>query len=254
MTNFTGLMTLLQREVQRFLRVAIQSLVSPWINAVLYIFIFGFIVGQKIDEIAGISYISFVLPGVLMLNILSSAFSQTAFSLYFKRFARHIEELLVAPLSNFEILLAHVLSGVVRAVIVGAGIYLIAIFFDAAGVAHLGWFAFYSIAVSVIFSLIGLLVGLWANNFEQLSILNTFIITPLTYLGGMFNSIEMLPEKLQTIAQWNPFFYFVDGLRFAMTGVQEANPMIGISFMLGLIVVLGGAVWYIFHIGWRLRN
>lgn len=254
MLNTSGLWTLVQRETQRFLRVAVQTLVSPWINAVLYIFIFGFVVGQRIDEIAGVPYIVFVLPGVLMLNLISSAFSQTAFSLYFKRFARHIEELLVAPLSNFEIMIAHVIGGVLRSLVVGIGIYIIAILFGAAGVTHLGWFLFYSIAVSLLFSLVGLLIGLWADSFEQLSILNTFVITPLTYVGGMFNSIDMLPPVMQQIVKWNPFFYFVDGLRYAMTGVQEANQLIGLAVITGLIVILGGMVWRLFAIGWRLRG
>lgn len=254
MSSFIAFQTLVSREIQRFMRVAIQTLVSPWINAVLYIFIFGSVVGQKIDSIAGVPYIVFVLPGVLMLNLISAAFQQTAFSLYFKRFARHIEELLTAPLSYFEIFLGHLIGGVARALTVGAGIYIIAILFDAAQVVHLGWFVFYAIMVSLLFSSIGLLIGLWSDSFEQLSILNTFVITPLTFFGGMFNSIDMMPEKLQVIVRLNPFFYFVDGLRYAMTGIQEANQLVGIVMIIGLNVVLGGFVWYLFVRGWRLRG
>ncbi len=253
MVNTIGLQTFIHKEIQRFMRVYIQTLISPWINALLYILIFGFVVGQRIDLIAGVTYIDFVLPGVVMLNLIGSAFSQTSSSLYFQRFARHIEEILTAPLSHIEMIIGYVIGGVARGLIVGIGVYLIAIFFSAATIANIGLFLFYTVAVSIIFSLLGLLIGLWSDSFEQLTILNTFLITPLTFLGGVFNSIDMLPERAQTIVRFNPFFYFVDGLRYAMIGIQEANPVIGIVMILGLILVLGGWVYYLFAKGWRIR-
>lgn len=252
--NAIGLYTFVSREVQKFLRVFVQTLVSPWISAALYIVVFGTIVGTRIDLIAGIPYIEFVLPGVLMLNLISSAFTQTAFSLYFQRFAKHIEEVLVAPLSHLEMIIGYMIGGVARALIVGVGVYGIAIFFDAATIVHPWWFLFYALIVSIIFSFLGLIIGLWAKNFEHLSILSTFIITPLTFLGGVFNSVEMLPEQARVFVAFNPFFYFVDGLRFSMTGIQESNMMVGIIMMLGLAFVLGSIVWYLFKIGWRIRN
>lgn len=252
--NSIGLQTFVSREVGRFIRVSIQTLVSPWINAVLYIFIFGFVVGSRIDLISGVTYIDFVLPGILMLNIISAAFSQSSSSLYFQRFAKHIEEILVAPLSHLEMIIGYIVGAVARAVVVGLGIYILAIIFGAASVAHFFLLLFYVVSVSVIFAFLGLLVGLWSNNFEQLSILNTFIIMPLTFLGGVFNSIFMLPERVQVILRFNPFFYFVDGLRFSMVGVQEANPWIGLAIIFVLIFGLGSLVWYLFKIGWRIRN
>ena len=252
--NRIGLQTFVRREIERFLRTYIQSLLSPWISALLYIVIFGAIIGSRIDLIAGVAYIDFVLPGILMLNLIQSSFSQTSFSLYFMRFARHIEELMVAPLSYFEIMFGFVVAGVARGLVAGMGVYVIAIFFSAATMAHVGLFILYAIAVSIIFSLIGLVIALWADNFEQLSILNTFVITPLTFLGGVFNSITMLPEKAQILVRFNPFFYFVDGLRYSMIGVQEANPVIGLFIIFGLIVFFGGLVWHLFRIGWRIRS
>lgn len=236
------------------MRVSIQTLVSPWINALLYIFIFGYVVGTRIDLIAGVSYIDFVLPGILMLNIIASAFSQTSSSLYFQRFARHIEEILVAPFSHLEMIIGYVIGGIVRGMIVGLGIYLISIIFSAATIAHLGLFLFYTIAVCIIFSLLGLLVGLWAESFEQLTILNTFVITPLTFLGGVFNSASMLPEKMQLMLKLNPFFYFVDGLRYSMIGISEADTRVGLALIFGLMLTLGGTVWYLFKIGWKIRE
>lgn len=252
--NTIGLQTFVRREVERFLRVSIQTLVSPWISALLYIFIFGFVVGRSIDVIAGVRYIDFVLPGVLMLNIIGAAFGQSSSSLYFQRFAKHIEEVLVAPLSYFEMIIGYVFGAIARSVAVGFGIFLIAVFFSAANLAHVGLFLFYIVAVSIIFSFLGLLVALWSDSFEQLNILNTFVITPLTFLGGVFNSIHMLPEKMQVVMRFNPFFYFVDGIRYSMIGVREANTAIGLAVIFGLILFFGGATWYLFRIGWRIRT
>lgn len=253
MYNFIGLQTFIEREIERCFRVAIQTIVTPWITALLYIFVFGYVVGQRIENFGGFSYIDFVLPGVLMLNLINASFSQTSSSLYFQRFAKHIEEILVAPFSYGEMILGYVAGGIARGMIVGVGIYVIAILFSAANMAHLGLFLLYSLSVSIIFSFLGLLVALWANNFEQLAILNTFLITPLTFLGGVFNSIYMLPERFQFYVRLNPFFYFVDGLRYAMIGVHEANTAVGAAIILGLMVGLGGLVWYLFKIGWRIR-
>ncbi|HYE59773.1 MAG TPA: ABC transporter permease [Candidatus Kapabacteria bacterium] len=254
MMNYIGVQTLIRREIERFVRVWIQTLVSPWITALLYILIFGVVVGQRINLMAGVTYIDFVLPGIVMLNLINASFAQTSFSVYFERFARHIEEVLVAPLSNMEIILSYIVGGVVRGLVVGIGVYGIAIFFSAATLMHFFLFLFYSISVAMIFSLLGILIGLWSDNFEDLALLNTFVITPLTFLGGVFNSITMLPEKAQTIIRWNPFFYFVDGLRYSMIGVREANVAIGMTLILTLIVGLGGLVWYLFQKGWKIRT
>lgn len=252
--NWVGLQTIIEREVRRFMRVWVQSLMSPWINAVLYIFIFGFVVGSAINDINGVPYINFVLPGILMLTLISSAFSQTSFSLYFQRFARHIEEILVAPMSYIEVVIGFVVGGVSRGVVAAIGVYVIALLFGAATIVSIPWFLFYAISVAMIFSLLGLLVALWADNFEQLSILNTFVITPLTFLGGIFNSITMLPENIQLVVRFNPFFYFVDGLRYAMVGTREADALVGVAVILGLVVFFSTLVWYLFKIGWKIRT
>ncbi|MBI2436215.1 MAG: ABC transporter permease [Candidatus Magasanikbacteria bacterium] len=252
--NLIGLHTFVAKEISRFLRVFIQSLVSPWINAFLYIFIFGVVVGTRIDTIAGVKYIDFVLPGILMMNLISASFSQSSSSLYFQRFARHIEEILVSPLSYVEMVVGYVVGALARALVVGIGVYVIAIIFSAATMAHVLLFLFYSIAISIMFALVGLIIGLWADNFEQLFIFNTFVITPLIFLGGMFNSVTMLPENIQTIARLNPFFYFVDGLRYSMIGIRESNPWVGFGIIVILLVSLLIIVWILFKRGWRIRT
>ncbi len=251
--NWIGLYTFVRREVIRFLRVSVQTLVSPWISAVLFIFIFGKIVGSRIDTIAGIQYIEFVLPGILMMNVLTSAFSHSSSSLYFQRFARHIEEVLVAPLSHAEMIFGYIIGALIRGMLIGAGILVIGVLFGAASMHNIGLFLVYILAVSTVFALLGMLVGLWAEGFEQLAVLTTFVITPLSFLGGMFNSLDMLPPILQKITLWNPFFYFNDGLRYSMTGFHEASLVTGISIIAGLVIVLFAVVVTLFSRGWRLR-
>lgn len=252
--NWIGLKTFIHRELQRPLRVPIQTFITPWIMALLYIFVFGKVIGSRIETISGMSYIDFVLPGILMLNVLMASFSHTSSSLYFQRFARHIEEILVAPLSHFEMILGYVLAAVVRASIVGAGVFLIAVLLSAANLEHFFLALSYILAVSILFSLLGLLVGLWANQFEHLAVLGIFVITPLSYVGGMFNTLDMLPTPLQWVTKFNPFWYFIDGMRYALLGVHESNLLIGGLLIFFLLVAVGLLVWYLFSIGWRLRD
>ena len=251
--NTIGLWTFIKREFGRFSRVATQTIITPCISALLYIFVFGRVVGTHIPQIEGAEYIDFVLPGIITMNIIMAAFSQTAFSLYFQRFARHIEEVLVAPFAYWEMIIGYVLGGLLRAVTVGIGIYIIAVFFSAASFAHFGMFMFYALSVAILFSFIGLLIGLWAESFEQLNILNTFFIMPLSFLGGMFNSVSMLPPWLQTIVHWNPFFYFIDGVRYSMVNIREAHAGIGLLVIICSLVSTGVLVWYLFYKGYRLR-
>jgi ABC-2 type transport system permease protein len=254
MMNWIRLGTVTRREVQRFMRIPIQTLISPWISALLYIFIFGYVIGQRINLFDNIDYIDFVLPGILMMNIVTSAFGQASSSLYFHRFTHSIEEMLVSPLSFLEMVLGYIIGAIARAVTVGAGVYVLALFFTSANMAHVGLFLFYAIITSVIFALLGLLVGLWADKFEHLTILQTFVITPLIYVGGVFNSISMLPESLQTISKFNPFFYIVDGLRYAMIDYSESNLAFGAILLTSVALILLIIVVGLFRKGWRLRN
>jgi len=252
--NMIRLYTLVRRQMDSWLRAPINTLVSPWISALLFIFIFGFVLGGRIEEIGGISYLLFVFPGILAMNILSGSFMQASNGLYFQRFMKTIEELLVSPLSYFEIMLGFVLGGIIRALVIGGGILMIGLIFGAVVFANPFLFLYYAVVIAAIFSLLGIIVGLWANSFEQLGALNIFVITPLSFLGGMFNTLEMLPSIMQKIVLFNPFFYFIDGMRYAMTGVANSNLLIGNIVLLGLLLVLGTLTWYLFKIGWRIRE
>lgn len=252
--NWTGLGTLVRSEIERFLRIATQTLIAPWITALLYVFIFGSVVGSRIDEIQGVRYVDFALPGILMLSLVTTAFAQSSTSLYFRRFAKHIEELLVAPISNSSLIAGFLLGSIVRGLIVALGVLGVAVLFGAANFNNLPLFFFYIIGVGSIFGLLGLVVGLWANGFEQLNVLTVFVITPLLFLGGVFYSITMLPSVMQTAILFNPLFYFVDGIRYAMIGVAEGNLPLGASIVVGLNILLFTWVWYLFKVGYGIRN
>ena len=252
--NWIGLQMFILEELERVRRVWIQTLIAPWISALLYILVFGQIVGRRIGIISGVSYIDFVVPGLLMLNVMQSSFGQTSSSLSFQRFAKHIEEILVAPLSYIEMIAGYIVGGIVRGLLVAAGVYGIALLFTVTSVNHLALFIFYAIAVALIFSLAGLLIGLWSESFEQLMIPQTFVIMPLTFLGGLFSSIHMLPERFQFLVRMNPIFYFVDGLRYSMVGISESNRDAGVMLIFALVIGLGALVWYLFKRGYKIRT
>ena len=254
MTNWIGLYTLLRREVERTMQVVIQTLVAPVVSAALYLFIFGTVIGTKIEDFAGVPYITFVFPGILMLSVINASFASASSGLYFMRFTRGIEEMLVAPLSYFEILLGFVGSAVARALMVAGLILVTGMVFGAVTLVSLPGFIFYIIFISAIFAMLGILVALWADDFEQLQVLTTFVITPLTYLGGIFYSITFLPEVAATITRFNPFFYFADGIRSSMIGYSEANTTIGLVIIIGLVLFLGVLVTQLFKRGWKIRS
>jgi ABC-2 type transport system permease protein len=252
--NYIGLYTFLRREVERTMQVVIQTLVAPVVSAGLYLFIFGTVLGSKIEDFAGVPYIEFVFPGILMLSIINASFASASSALYFMRFSRSIEELLIAPFSYLEMLVGFVGSAVIRALLVAILILITGWLFGAVSLVSLPGFLFYVVAISSIFAMLGIITALWAENFEQLQVLNTFVITPLTYLGGIFYSISFLPELVATLTRLNPFFYFADGLRSAMIGYSESNVLVGITIIVVLIVTLGTFVLHLFRRGWKIRT
>lgn len=253
-TNWIGLYTMLRREAKRTLRVSIQTLVAPVISAALYIFIFGTVIGSRIDDFAGVPYISFVFPGVLMLSIINASFASASSALYFMKFTRGIEEILITPFSYLEMLVGFVGSAVARSMIVAFLILVVGVLFGAVSLEHPVWFVFYIAAISAIFAMLGIIVALWAEGFEQLQMLNTFVITPFTYLGGIFYSITMLPDNVVFLTKLNPFFYFADGIRGSMIGYTEANSQVGLVVIIGLVFILGMIVTQLFRRGWKIRS
>jgi ABC-2 type transport system permease protein len=252
--NWIGLATIMRREVSRMMRVPIQAFIAPWISALLFIFIFGFVLGGTMRTIGGHRYIEFVMPGVLMMNLINAAFLQSSSAIYFSRFVRFVEEILVAPLSYLEMIVGSLSVVVVRASITGIGILLIGVCFGATTIESWPLFVFWIVAVSTIFGLAGILIGLWSKSFEQLNMPVVFFLTPLSMLGGSFFNMKMLPDWLHWLLWANPFFYFINGIRGAMIGVDEAPEGLSIGLTLLMILILGGIVWRLFSKGYGLRE
>ncbi len=252
--NWVGLWTIIRRELTRLMRVPIQAFLAPWISALLFIFIFGYVVGGRIALIGGHKYLEFVLPGIVMLNVVNAAFLQSTSQIYFSRFLRYVEETLVSPLSYAEMIAGVLVVVIARTVVTAVGILIIAALFGATSVHGMGEFLFWIVMVSIVFGLLGNVVGLWANNFEQLTVLNVFLITPLSFVGGVFNTITMLPPWLRWMAWGNPFFYFINGLRHSMIGFTEAPEGLGMAVTVGLAVLMFALVLRLYSIGYGLRE
>jgi ABC-2 type transport system permease protein len=251
--NWIGLYTMFRREVQRTMRVMIQTLIAPVVSAALYLFIFGSVIGSRIEDFQDFPYITFVFPGVLMLSIINASFASASSSLYFMRFTNGIQEVLIAPFSYVEMLVGFVGSAVTRALMVAFLILAVGFLFGAVSLVNPLAFVLYVSAIAAIFAMLGIIVALWAESFEQLQSLNTFVITPLTYLGGIFYSITFLPEAAATLTRLNPFFYFADGIRSSMIGYSEANTAVGLLVIAGLLTGLGLLVVQLFKRGWKIR-
>ena len=252
--NTIGILTFLQRELKRIWRVKVQTFAAPLISATLFIFIFGTVLGRSIDTIAGVSYLSFVFPGILTLYMIMAAFESSSSSLYFARWTRSIHELLVAPFSYGEMVFSYVAASTVRSVLIGTGALLIGTAFGAVTITHPFLFLATGIGIAVVFALAGLIVGLWAQGFEQLGVFTTFVLTPLTYLGGMFYSLDLLSGTVRSITLANPLFHIIDLMRYVTIGTAQVNPIIGGSILAGTALVLAVLVVSLFRQGWRIRE
>ena len=252
--NWIGFFTLLRREVGRTKRVIGQAVIAPLVTASLYIFVFGFVIGPRIALIDGISYIAFVFPGVVGMNLILSVFSATSFSAFFMKFQKTIEDLLTLPISYTELVFSLIASGIFRAFVITFSLAFVAFLFGVATVAHPLALLLYVLLIGLFFGLLGIVVGVWADNsFEKIGLATNFILTPLTFLGGAFYSLHMLPERLQFLVHINPVFYVIDGIRYSLIGYHESSLLLGIGILtllsFGTLLL---CVW-IFRTGWKLR-
>ena len=253
--NWIGFYTLVRREIGRTKRVIGQAIFAPLVTASLYIFVFGFVIGGKIQLIEGIKYISFVFPGVFGMNLILAVFGATSFSTFFMRFQKTIEDLLTLPISYAELVISLIISGVVRGLILTVALSAVAIAFGVNTLAHPFALLGYVLLTSILFGLLGVVLGIWADNsFEKLGMASNFILTPLTFLGGAFYSVHMLPEKFQFLVHFNPIFYAIDGIRYSLTGYHDSSLLLGLTVLSLLSALVLATCVYIFTTGWKLRS
>jgi ABC-2 type transport system permease protein len=251
--NRIGFKTLLVKETRRFLKVPGQTIAQPVITTALYFLVFGFALGGMVREVDGVSYVRFIVPGLVMLSLIQNAFLNTASSMFIAKMQGTIVDLLVAPLSPGELLGAFTLAAVVRGVLVAGIVWLVAAIFTGFSIAHPGWVIAFALLVAAEFAFFGLIVAIWSDKFEQLNLVPTFVITPLTFLGGVFYSARMLPQPWSAITRLNPILYMVEGLRYGMLGRSDVSPWLGLGVALALTVASGTVVWVMLARGYKLR-
>jgi len=254
MKSLVGFRTLVWREIYRFFSVFTQTIFPPVVSSFLYIFIFGFSLGQRIESIHGLPYLVFLIPGLIMMYVIEGSYSNTSSSLFISRWANNIEELLVTPLSYFEMVLAILIGGLARSLVTAFGVYLVSLFFVQFPIVHPGAVLYFVVVVSLSFSSVGMIVALLAEEFEHLSICTTFVITPLIFFGGVFHSLEMVPSALKWLTIFNPMFYMINGLRYGMLGRSDAPILFSSGVVLGIFVALFSFTVYLFHVGFKLRK
>jgi len=255
MNNWSGALAFCDRECRRFLKVWMQTLGTPIITSLLYFVIFGGAIGSRIESVGGVSYILFLIPGLAAMNMISHAFQNTSSSFIIRKFQGTLSvDMIGLPLTPFQIVLGNMSGAVLRGILVGGVTLVIARFFVTFGIAHPFIFLFSALAMSGIFGILGTLAGMWAKDFDQISAILNFILTPLTYLGGVFFSLEMLPEKFQLLALANPIFSLVDLFRFSILGVSEGNPTLTFAVVLVLWIALTWLVTVLFRRGWRVMT
>ena len=252
--NFYALKAIYLHEMDRFKRTLMQSLLSPVLSTSLYFIVFGSVIGGYVKDIDGVSYGSYIVPGLLMLTLLTQSISNTSFGIFFPKFNGTIYEILAAPISTFEIVLAFVGAGATKTLIVGLIIFITSTFFVDVEVQYPLLMIFLLLLVAFTFALFGFLIGLMSSNFEQMSIIPTLVITPMVFLGGSLYSIDMLPPFWQTITYFNPVVYLINGLRFSFYGVSDFNIWISISSMVGFLMICVTIVSVLLKKGYNIKN
>ena len=241
-------------EMQRTWRTLFQSIVSPVLSTSLYFIVFGSAIGSRITEIDGISYGSFIVPGLIMLSLLTQSISNASFGIFFPKFTGTIYELLSAPVSYFEIVLGYVGAAATKSMILGFIILATAGFFVPLQIIHPLWMLLFLVLTAVTFSLFGFIIGIWADNFEKLQIIPLLVITPLVFLGGSFYSIDMLPPFWQNVTLFNPVLYLVSGFRWSFYEIADVSLATSLAMITGFLAVCMLTVWWIFKTGYQVKN
>lgn len=240
-------------EMARTRRTLMQSVISPVISTSLYFVVFGAAIGSRIQEVGGVSYGAFIVPGLIMLSLLTQSISNASFGIYFPKFTGTIYELLSAPVSYMEIVLSYVGAAATKAVVLGLIILATAGLFVPLHIEHPWWMVLFLVLTAVTFSLVGFIIGIWADGFEKLQVVPLLIITPLTFLGGSFYSIDMLPDTWQTVALFNPVVYLVSGFRWSFYGMSDVSVGLSLGMTLLFLAVSLAVLAWIFKTGYKLK-
>lgn len=251
--QWVALYTIVYKEIHRFTRIWVQTLLPPAITMSLYFVIFGTLIGSRIGDMGGYSYMEFVVPGLIMMSVITNSYSNVVSSFYSAKFQRSIEEILVSPTPNYIILVGYVLGGMARGLIVGCIVTVMSLFFTKLQISHLGIMVSIVLLTSMLFSLLGFINAVFANSFDDISIVPTFILTPLTYLGGVFYSISLLPDFWQGVSMLNPILYVVNVFRYSVLGVSDIDVAYAFVGVVVFIVILASLSLYLLETGKRLR-
>ena len=252
--NIHAIKAIYKYEMARMFRTAVQSIVAPVLSTSLYFVIFGAAIGSRITEIDGVSYGAFIVPGLIMLSIMTESISNSSFAIYFPRFTGTIFEVLSAPVSYVEVILGYVGAAATKSIIIGSIIFVTANFFVTIELAHPLVMMLFLVLTSISFCLFGFILGVWADGWEKLTIVPVLVIMPLTFLGGTFYSISMLPETWQTISLFNPVVYLISGFRWSFYENADVSVWLSISTTVGFLVACLFVVRWIFSSGYKLRN
>ncbi len=254
MANGRGFGTLLGRETKKFTKSTMQTIVAPVIASVLYIIVFGKFIGAQIPEVNGHSYIEFLIPGLIMMSVITSSYFNSSLSILIAKFFNNLSEVLTAPLSYFEMVLALTLGGVIRGFVVGILTLLVSFLFVPVTMSHIVLFTYFMFFVSLIFASIGVMMGLWAETFDHVETFSSFVLTPLTFLGGVFYSINMLPDLLKTLSTFNPLLYMINGMRYGVLGISDVNVPFSMVLVFVLSTFLFGVNIWLFKRGYKIKT
>ena len=252
--NFHAIRAIYTFEMARTGRTLLQSIVTPVISTSLYFVVFGAAIGSRITDIDGVSYGAFIVPGLIMLSLLTQSISNASFGIFFPKFTGTIYELLSAPISYVEIVISYVGAAATKSIILGLIILATSGLFVPVEIAHPLWMITFLVLTSVTFSLFGFLLGIWAEGFEKLQLVPFLIVTPLIFLGGSFYSINMLPPFWQTVTYFNPIVYLISGFRWSFYGIADVNVGVSLAMTLLFLTLCLAAVWWIFKTGYRLKT
>ena len=252
--NRYGVLAIYKFEMARFRRTLWQSLATPVITTSLYFVVFGAAIGSRMGEIDGVTYGSFIVPGLIMLSIFTESLNNAAFGIHLPKFTGTIFEVLSAPISTFEMVLAYVGAAATKSIILGLVILATASLFVPILILHPVWMSAFLVLVATTFSLFGFIIGIWAKGFEELQFIPMLIITPLTFLGGAFYSLDMLPPAWRTFSLFNPIVYVISGFRWSFFGTSEVVVGVSLAMTLGFFAICLAVVWWIFRTGYRLKS